>query len=925
MFYRRLASYGLSLLVLVSLSSLFVPLFTQGHVQAASDTYAYCSSTTDCGNESSEGDISDTGGGSSFNLSETSIAGNTVVWSIGGATDESITVDICTPDTGTLNDSGTKSTVHISGNYANMVNYDSLSLPLCNTSTTYSKQTVTVNVTVNDIPQPTSGTTTTLGPVDLVLEDSTGNSVQTTQAAADPNVESGQDQLQGVFPTAVAPPATAVAAATVVYKVCSTELNPQPNCASITEGDFVGSITVTLTGTPNASIVHNNGGAGDGTPSCESSGGPLSWIFCAAVDEIAKAETALEGVVDSMLKTQPIDFSTSDPTHIYTVWSNFRIYGNIVLVIALLVIVFGEVIGGGVVDAYTAKKMLPRILIAAILINLSIYIVAALEDITNIVGTGLDALIRQPFEAAGAWKVSVGAGVGNIGFAGLVAAGSALWIGGGEAAAAIALFVGLPVLLAIVGILVTLILRQGILVFLVIISPVAFALYCLPNTESIFKKWWDLLFKTLLVYPIVSVVFAMANVTAVIVSSFDIQPAWLGQLMGVLALVAPLFLIPFAFRLAGSAIGGIHDFATKSRQRAHGAIAGNPNDKNSLRNKVQGRLRLRRAEKGVTGAAINTRLNPKYLSRGGMKRRREDLVARKSADRNILGAEYDESDAIFRANAKNDNFLLAAVRPDLAQRNLEAAEASGNTTAAAGWRQAIAGGRLVHNSPATRLNALQALSATGFQWGTGQQGYNELASTVADITGATMTKDVAGNAVGASGINAGAYVDAMNNAQFGLRSAGRYDLGGINNGEGYSIEGGVAKASGYTLGNGKIQSFWGGAEHYMGAQLTNGETAADSATLAANLHASLLAGGADAKKVGDWHAKLLDAKYSATSGNKDEINKQIDAIEKVSRDFDAGPDPTTDRELGIRTTLTAQIQKNQREQRRGIDPNLIDP
>jgi len=84
------------------------------------------------------------------------------------------------------------------------------------------------------------------------------------------------------------------------------------------------------------------------------------------------------------------------------VWSSFRLYGDIVLVIALLVIVFGEAIGGGVIDAYTAKKVLPRILIAAILINLSIYIVAALEDIVNIVGSGLDSLIRLPFQNAAA-------------------------------------------------------------------------------------------------------------------------------------------------------------------------------------------------------------------------------------------------------------------------------------------------------------------------------------------------------------------------------------------------------------------------------------------------------------------------------------------------------------------------------------------
>jgi len=48
------------------------------------------------------------------------------------------------------------------------------------------------------------------------------------------------------------------------------------------------------------------------------------------------------------------------------------------------------------VEAYTLKKMLPRILIAAILINLSIYLVAALVDMSNVFGGGITYLINEP-------------------------------------------------------------------------------------------------------------------------------------------------------------------------------------------------------------------------------------------------------------------------------------------------------------------------------------------------------------------------------------------------------------------------------------------------------------------------------------------------------------------------------------------------
>ncbi len=369
---------------------------------------------------------------------------------------------------------------------------------------------------------------------------------------------------------------------------------------------------------------NNNGSTG---PSCESSGGPLSWIFCAAVDEIANAEHALENVVDKLLKSPTIVLNPSqkDDTHTYTIWSNFRIFGNIILVIALLAAVIVEAIGGGVSEAYTVKRMLPRILVAAILINLSIYFVAALVDITNILGQGINGLISQPFQSPNEWKISVNGFAGGIGFFGLVGAGAVLWAGGGEAIAAIALFVGLPVLMAVLGVLFTLMIRQGILIFLILISPVAFALYTLPNTEQYFKKWWDLLFKTLLVYPIVSVVFAMSNVTAVIMSSLGVKPDWLGELMGVLARVAPLFLIPFAFKMAGGIIGSVSGAVANIGKKTTEAIKGNPNRESSLRNKVTRRLGQKYTEQQYR--AVGSR---NYEGKGIRKRTRRAIS--KTAD-----------------------------------------------------------------------------------------------------------------------------------------------------------------------------------------------------------------------------------------------------------------------------------------------------
>ena len=278
---------------------------------------------------------------------------------------------------------------------------------------------------------------------------------------------------------------------------------------------------------------------------------------------------------------------------------NFRVFGDVILVIALLVIVFGEAIGGGLIDAYTAKKILPRILIAAILINLSIYIVAALEDVFNVIGGGLDSLIRLPFENVAATgsamhglsQAQVTGGVGVVGAVLFAILAYGIFTG---AAVPFLLFAAGALLLATIGVLVTLAIRQGLIIFLVLISPIAFALYCLPNTEQYFKKWWSLLVKTLMVYPIVMVVFAMSYVLGVVMTNFGIQPQILADIMSLIAMVAPLFMIPFAFKMSGGIIASVQGAVTGLKSRATkpmGAMARQKSAESWQRAKSGGRFK----------------------------------------------------------------------------------------------------------------------------------------------------------------------------------------------------------------------------------------------------------------------------------------------------------------------------------------------
>lgn len=337
-------------------------------------------------------------------------------------------------------------------------------------------------------------------------------------------------------------------------------------------------------------------GVGD-RPECLSSGFDLSWIVCPLVIGMANAADGIfNSFVLPFLRTDTRGYT--DPNDgIFKAWSNFRILANILLILFLFVAVFGQSIGGGLVDAYTAKKVLPRLAMAVILINISIYIGVFLVDVVNVVGNGIAQLIYAPFSGdANLFSIRTNGALdgalvaGGIGL--LVTSIFATGAVAGLVAAAIPmilLFILLPALLAFLGVMITLILRKGLIIFLLISSPIAFALYCLPNTEKYAKQWWDLFSKALLVYPIVMIVFAMADVLASILSNRSTSGAEdvVSDMVAIVLLVLPLFLIPFAFKLAGGALTSVYGAIQGRNKQGAEFIKGNPNDPRSLRNQAR--------------------------------------------------------------------------------------------------------------------------------------------------------------------------------------------------------------------------------------------------------------------------------------------------------------------------------------------------
>ena len=311
------------------------------------------------------------------------------------------------------------------------------------------------------------------------------------------------------------------------YQVCLQGLN---KCVNITKVDGTQAhAIIQLSSTEAAAAVQaaQNGtplGQGATKPTCESTDDNNAYLICPLFNGLSNfTDWIFTNLLEPFLYTAPISTNAADES--FQVWSTFRVYGDIFLVIAVLVIVFGESIGGGFIDAYTAKRALPRVLAAAILINLSVYIVAFMVDGTNILGHTIGHIVTAPIDLDFRPPASVGDASIAGGIIGLIigAGGIATVLVGIftlkaafiKAALYVAFFALLPIFLAIATVFMVLVLRKGLILALILLSPIAFALYCLPATEKWFKRWWNMLFKSLMLYPAIVLIYAVADVLAV--------------------------------------------------------------------------------------------------------------------------------------------------------------------------------------------------------------------------------------------------------------------------------------------------------------------------------------------------------------------------------------------------------------------------
>lgn len=350
----------------------------------------------------------------------------------------------------------------------------------------------------------------------------------------------------------------------------------------------------------------------------------IGWIVCPAMEFLGQLNDAAFGVLNNFLQ---IEDELTTNRSLRAAWSTFRDMANIAFVIAFLIIIYSQITGMGVTN-YGIKRLMPKMIIAAVLVNASLVLCQIAVDLSNIVGSTIYNLLTNlanadsgSTNAVGSWSETIGS------LLGVAAIGVGLLL---------VIILAPTALLAVGAVVLILMARKAIIILLIVVAPLAFVAYLLPNTEDWFKKWWKLFSTLLMLFPVIGLVFGASSLAAGIINNVagDTDGQHLLQLTALGIMAVPLFAVPVVLKGAlgaagsiGQRLSGLQDRANKRGMRGikEGRL-GEAKDAFAARrqrNKVERRLSGGYVGKGKIGkrvAALGASDKYKDTLRGKMLR-----------------------------------------------------------------------------------------------------------------------------------------------------------------------------------------------------------------------------------------------------------------------------------------------------------------
>lgn len=395
-----------------------------------------------------------------------------------------------------------------------------------------------------------------------------------------------------------------------------------------------------------------NQGVGSTTPQQESAeefkdncpleaGAPMRWLGCSVFAALKGAADALADQLDAYLYTDPAIFDARTQQAATAI----RNIGMALVLIAGLIMVISQAFGFEFLDAYTIRKLLPKLGIALIGMALAWPLLKLAVTLTNDLGGMVYSLFLELAKKGGGTGDVVGAGSTITAvISGVFVAGGAILILG---ALGVLSLLGTVVLALLIGILV-LSVRQLVIFMAIILAPLAIAAYVIPGGEKLWKFWKTTLITTLVMYPLImGFIGAGAAMAALMPKPNDRM-----SILAIIVYFAPYFMLPFAFKLAGGLMSTIFSFA---------------NDKNRGMFDRLKKYRGEKAGKNIGAMKVGNRFrNTSALGRGFNKATRtaanlpsaglNPAAWRRRYGSNEAQHTYDEAESLF----KNQDFMSGA-------------------------------------------------------------------------------------------------------------------------------------------------------------------------------------------------------------------------------------------------------------------------
>lgn len=323
----------------------------------------------------------------------------------------------------------------------------------------------------------------------------------------------------------------------------------------------------------------------------------IGWVVCPTMRTIARmADKGFAYIKKESMKLNFELFSSTGKT--YKAWQIVQGIANVLFVVVFLYMIYNYLLGR-TEGVYNLKRLLPRIIIIVILVNISYYVGVLFVDVSNIIG---DAV----------WNFM--SGFYNNNNAVLPLGGSANPTADGNLTKIAAAVVGradmvwalLPAVAAVTitiavisgAAVILLIMREALVATLLLASPLLFLFYLLPNLERFSGQAIRFYIQLLMLYPILALLMGTGQIVSLATGSWN-GPALtygggtsrvLPDLISAAAAAVPLLGVWFIFKNMSSIM-------SVAGTRLSASIAGRRGSKDGEKARVTGNA--------VAGAATN--------------------------------------------------------------------------------------------------------------------------------------------------------------------------------------------------------------------------------------------------------------------------------------------------------------------------------